>query len=99
MNKDDARDILAMVATGRCDVWFTEHFWKRVRERTPGFNRLHAYRVLSTGVIQGEPIRDDNHQNYKIKVRAKLPDFNQVELVVGVSWLNDAVCITIYEKK
>jgi hypothetical protein len=98
MTKTEAEKLITRVCRGELGLGFTGHFWDRAGERTPGFQKQHVYNVLRTGKVQGTPVFDEKHNNHKVKVRASLPDFGRVELVLAVSWFDDTVCITIYEK-
>lgn len=99
MTTREAEAILRRVCEGELDVWVTQHFWERVRERTPGFTKQHIYQVFRQGTIQGTPQPDEAYENHKIKVRAKLVDFGMVEIVVAIRWFDQSVCITIYGAK
>ena len=99
MTKADAENLIARVCRGELGLGFTYHFWERVRKRTPGLQRQHVFNVLRSGKVQGKPVLDERYNNHKVKVRAKLPDFGQIELVVAISCFGGAVCVTIYAKR
>ena len=99
MTKAEGEELLRRVSRQEIRLAFTDHFWIRARERFPGFMRQHAYDAIRRGWIRGAPERDAKFESYKVKVRAKIPDFGRVELVIAISWLDDAVCITIYETR
>ena len=96
MTKQEIAEVIQRVCKNQDQLWITDHFWDRARQRLPGFTTLHVYAVLQNGQLRGEPNFDDAHGNFEIKVRAKLPDFGWVELVAGVSYLDGIVCITVY---
>ncbi len=98
MTNREAEEILDAVRSGRLQVSVTDHFWRRVHERVPGFTTQDIYRVLRQGKLSGNPMPAPEYNNDKIKVRAKTADFGTVELVLGVTWLA-GTCVTIYEIK
>jgi hypothetical protein len=52
--------------------------------------------VVRRGTLHGEPLRDDAHGNHKVRVRGSARGFGVVELVLAISWLDDAVAVTVY---
>ena len=96
MTKKEAEEVIALVARGRLNITYTNHFDERVEERVPGFTRLHAMNALRRGTLQGDPVRDDEHDNHKVKLRSTVTDFGKVEMLIGIKFLADAVGITIY---
>ena len=98
MTKKEAEDALDAVRRGDLFLDFSAHFWQRVTERLPGFTRQHVYHVVRTGEVIDAPVYSEKYNNHRIKIRTCVADFGIVELVAGISWFDDAVCITIYGK-
>lgn len=99
MDKREAKEILARVCRNHDELWTVDHFWDRVKERVPGFTTQHVYQILQAGTLLGTPVRNDEYKNHVVRIQKKLPDYGLVELVVGLSQIDGAVCITVYEVK
>jgi len=99
MTRDEATEVLAKVCRGEIGLCMANHFWVRVRERAPGFTRQHVYQLLRKGTLHGDPWYDEERGNHKVKVRGTVSDFSRMEIVVAIAWLDDAVCVTIYDKE
>jgi hypothetical protein len=96
MTSNEARRILDLVGGGMLNPAFSSHFLQRLRERLPGMGAVDVLTVLRRGTLRGEPLWDDAHGNHKVRVRGSARGFGEVELVLAISWLDDAVAVTVY---
>ncbi len=96
MTSNEARRILDLVGGGVLNLAFSSHFLRRLRERLPGMGVVDVLAVLRRGTLRGEPPWDDAHGNHKIRVRGPVHGFGKVEVVLAISWLDDAVAVTVY---
>jgi hypothetical protein len=97
MKKAEAEHIIEQAAARKIDVGFTKDFWDEAKECAPGLTKNDVYTVLRRGSVFGAPVRDDEYLCHKVKLRAELPDFGRLEIVVAITVRESLVCITIYD--
>lgn len=95
MTRQEAEEILHLVGCGVLNVVYGNHFWRRASERIPGFNTLSAMTVLKLGAVISDPQWNERHGNHTVKVRGQT-DFGMITIVVAISYLDDAFCVTLY---
>lgn len=99
MDEREAKEIVARVCKNMDELWTSDHFWERAKQRLPGFTIQHIYQILRTGTSLGAPVRNAEHNNHVVRVQGKLPDYGLVRVILGLSQIDGAVCITVYEVK
>ena len=97
MRKAEAEYFIEQAAARKLDVGFTQHFWEEARRCAPGLGKNHVYDLLRNGSVFGVPVQDDAYVCHKVKVRATLPDFGPLEVVVAITYVDSVTCITIYD--
>lgn len=96
MTSEEARRILDLVCSGRLNLAFSGHFLQRLRERLPGMGAADVLAIVRRGRMRGEPVPDGLHGNHKVRLRGSVHGFGDVELVLGLAWLDDAIAVTVY---
>jgi hypothetical protein len=96
MTKQEAEEILHLVGCGALNVLYSNHFWQRAHERVPGFNSPAAMRILKRGTVISDPQWNEQYGNHTVKVRGQT-DYGRITIVVAISFLDDAVCVTLYQ--
>lgn len=99
MDIREAKEIVAHVCRSEGELWASDHFWTRARERFPDLTIQHVFRILRTGEFMGAPVPDKEHHNHVVRIQATLPDYGTVRLVAGLSLIDGVVCITVYGVK
>jgi hypothetical protein len=95
MTKEDAEGIIRSICRGVQNISYGTHFWQRVEERVPGFTSLDALNVLKRGKIVSGPTWNEEHRNYRVRVRGD-SDHGQVTIVLAIRILDDAFGVTIF---
>lgn len=95
MTKQEAEEILHRVGVGALNVLYGNRFWQRARERVPGFSGLAARRILKRGTVISDPQWNEQYGNHTVKVRGQT-DYGRITIVVAISFLDDAICVTLY---
>lgn len=97
MRKAEAEYFIQQALNGPTGVGFTQHFWDQAKKLQRDLSKVEVYSALQRGKVFGSPIRENEYLCHKAKVRATLPDFGLLEIVVAITVHESVVCITIYE--
>lgn len=95
MTRQEAGEILHLIGCGALNVVYGRHFWLRASERIPGFSGPDAMRVLKQGAVTSDPQWSETYGNHTVKVRGQT-DYGAITIVVAISYLDDAFCVTLY---
>lgn len=97
MRKAEAEYFIERAAANQIPVAISNHFWDEAEVRAPGLTVLDVYEMLRRGSVFGAPVHEPERLCHKVRIRATLPDFGPLEIVVAIVYADDSiVCITIY---